>query len=248
MHYEEVLKFKASLKGAWPPAKRYDITHRMNVWAFRLADGSMADVGIFNKDLAAECLVFSKSLEDHCYVENPYAHGMALQHTSPYNGQVYPASASWDSNLNPMTYNPSSTLAMMKNHVAAPAPVPFASGSNNKSIAPNSNSSSHAQSRPSSYVPNPAPQNNSFKNLNNYNNSSSSSYPVQQQFGPVYKNQGYQGSGSGYDSYGQNGQTGYEGQASNPWDGTDPRPKIGLGSFVPKNKSNKKNGGDRSQK
>ncbi|EGF97042.1 uncharacterized protein MELLADRAFT_89414 [Melampsora larici-populina 98AG31] len=97
-HKQNVLNIQIKCYGKWTPAMRYDIAHRRNVWENRLLDGSMADVGMFNAELAEIAKEDAKHFGDYQYVDNPYAFGNVMQHVSPINGETYPANASWDSN------------------------------------------------------------------------------------------------------------------------------------------------------
>ncbi|EGG09534.1 uncharacterized protein MELLADRAFT_95966 [Melampsora larici-populina 98AG31] len=98
VHKENVLAIQAKCYGKWTPAMRYDIAHRRNVWENRLPDGSMADVGMLNEELADRAKEDAKHFNDYKYIDNPYAFGNVMQHISPINGETYPENASWDSN------------------------------------------------------------------------------------------------------------------------------------------------------
>jgi hypothetical protein len=74
---------KGKLYEAWAPALRYDITHRTNVWSHTLADGSLSDVGEKNVDLMEQAITDSKANGDHCYIDNPYIIGGALENMCP---------------------------------------------------------------------------------------------------------------------------------------------------------------------
>ncbi|EGG02893.1 uncharacterized protein MELLADRAFT_90489 [Melampsora larici-populina 98AG31] len=97
VHKENVLAIQAKCYGKWTPAMRYDIAHRRNVWENRLPDGSMADVGMLNEELADRAKEDAKHFNDYKYIDNPYAFGNVMQHISPINGETYPENASWDS-------------------------------------------------------------------------------------------------------------------------------------------------------
>ncbi|EGG08622.1 uncharacterized protein MELLADRAFT_84724 [Melampsora larici-populina 98AG31] len=98
-HKENVLQIQIKCYGKWTPAMRYDIAHRRNVWENRLLDGSMADVGMLNVELAERAKEDAKHFNDYNYTDNPYAFGnVMMQHISPINGETYPSHASWDSN------------------------------------------------------------------------------------------------------------------------------------------------------
>ncbi|EGG09548.1 uncharacterized protein MELLADRAFT_95945 [Melampsora larici-populina 98AG31] len=98
IHKENVLAIQAKCYGKWTPAMRYDIAHRRNCWENRLPDGSMADVGTLNEELADQAKEDAKHFSDYKYIDNPYAFGNVMQHISPINGETYPEHASWDSN------------------------------------------------------------------------------------------------------------------------------------------------------
>ncbi|EGG09511.1 uncharacterized protein MELLADRAFT_96006 [Melampsora larici-populina 98AG31] len=98
LHKENVLQIQVKNYGKWTPAMRYDIAHRRNVWENRLPDGSMADVGTLNVELAERAKEDAKHFNDYNYVDNPYAFGNVMQNISPLNGETYPQHASWDSN------------------------------------------------------------------------------------------------------------------------------------------------------
>ncbi|KAH9807060.1 hypothetical protein DFH28DRAFT_917452 [Melampsora americana] len=98
VHKENVLQIQINCYGKWTPAMRYDIAHRRNVWENRLPDGSMADVGMLNVELAERAKEDAKHFLDWNYIDNPYAFGGVMQNISPINGESYPEHASWDSN------------------------------------------------------------------------------------------------------------------------------------------------------
>ncbi|EGF97984.1 uncharacterized protein MELLADRAFT_84113 [Melampsora larici-populina 98AG31] len=98
IHKENVLVIEAKCYGKWTPAMRYDIAHRRNVWENRLPDGSMADVGMLNEELAERAKEDAKHFNDYKYIDNPYAFGNVMQNISPINGETYPEHASWDLN------------------------------------------------------------------------------------------------------------------------------------------------------
>ncbi|KAH9818524.1 hypothetical protein DFH28DRAFT_888500 [Melampsora americana] len=97
VHKENVLQIQINCYGKWTPAMRYDIAHRRNVWENRLPDGSMADVGTLNTELAERAKEDAKHFLDWNYIDNPYAFGSVMQNVSPINGETYPEHASWDS-------------------------------------------------------------------------------------------------------------------------------------------------------
>ncbi|KAH9823495.1 hypothetical protein DFH28DRAFT_1049209 [Melampsora americana] len=96
-HKEIILQIQTKGYGKWTPAMRYDIAHRRNVWENRLPDGSMADVGTLNEELAEQAKEDAKHFGDYKYTDNPYAFGSAMRNISPINGLTYPENNSWDS-------------------------------------------------------------------------------------------------------------------------------------------------------
>lgn len=124
-HWEIVLEVKDEQEGDWCPAKRYEIAHRQNVWAHRLPDGSMSDIGVRNEELVKKAIRESVRRTDTGFKDNPYQFGCERQNMSPYDGVLYPTTNSWDSSVNPLEFSsPDMLSATTKNHMATPIVAP----------------------------------------------------------------------------------------------------------------------------
>lgn len=260
-HFENVETIAEDLGGAWPPAARYDIHNRMNVWAFRLPDGSMADVGEINKTLLATCIRVSKDLDEMRFTDNPCAYGHTRQHVSPIDGSVHSPNSPWDATVNPMSYDFSLAKGRMISHLIS---VPKETGGNQKSN--NQAGQSHSQSRAGNFSDGGGGGKNNGGN--GFNNRQNNNHPNTNNWGNGEGSSGGNSGGGGWNnSWNDNGGGwGNGGKKKGPlicytcqgeghitaqcsqWSGSGERPKIGPGSFERPKKQRGGNGGEKNQK
>ncbi|EGG06044.1 uncharacterized protein MELLADRAFT_87559 [Melampsora larici-populina 98AG31] len=213
---------------------RYDIAHRRNVWENRLLDGSMADVGTLNVELAERAKEDAKHFNDYNYTDNPYAFGNVMQHISPINGETYPANASWDSS-NALIDTQAKMLT--GRNLSATGPQPTNQGissslpvlANGKAVRYKGTRFNPYYSRQNPYTPAPYAIHTDYSNHPYQNQPYYSAQPAYHNQNPVNM-YGVRGGGGGGRGPSRGGSSrGSRGGPSNR--GGSARPSIGPGSF-----------------